>query len=64
MPPSTTAWTTPDDHERILRRVTVDGDVPAGVDGRRSLLLAPESVPEPAYGIASGASTDGAVAEA
>ncbi|MEV5550542.1 TauD/TfdA family dioxygenase [Streptomyces sp. NPDC052309] len=53
-----------DDHERTLRRVTIDGDVPVGVDGRRSVLLAPESVPEPAYGIASGASTDGALAEA
>ncbi|MFC5803338.1 TauD/TfdA dioxygenase family protein [Streptomyces formicae] len=53
-----------DDHERTLRRVTVDGDVPVGVDGRRSVLLAPESVPEPGYGIASGASTDGVLAEA
>ncbi|MDH6223533.1 TauD/TfdA family dioxygenase [Streptomyces sp. MJP52] len=53
-----------DDHERTLRRVTVDGDVPVGVDGRRSVLLAPESVPEPEYGIASGASTDGVLAEA
>jgi alpha-ketoglutarate-dependent sulfate ester dioxygenase len=53
-----------DDHERTLRRVTIDGDVPVGVDGRRSVLLAPESVPEPGYGIASGASTDGLVAEA
>ncbi|MGW1024880.1 TauD/TfdA dioxygenase family protein [Streptomyces sp. NPDC002577] len=53
-----------DDHERTLRRVTIDGDVPVGVDGRRSVLLSPESVPEPSYGIASGASTDGALAEA
>ncbi|WP_420000041.1 TauD/TfdA dioxygenase family protein [Streptomyces boninensis] len=52
-----------DAHERTLRRVTIDGDVPVGVDGRRSVLLAPESVPEPRYGIASGASTDGRVAE-
>ncbi|MFJ4686645.1 TauD/TfdA dioxygenase family protein [Streptomyces sp. NPDC088789] len=52
-----------DDHERTLRRITVDGDVPVGVDGRRSVLLAPESVPEPGYGIASGASTDGTTAE-
>ncbi|MEU2428287.1 TauD/TfdA family dioxygenase [Streptomyces sp. NPDC007861] len=52
-----------DDHERTLRRVTVDGDVPVGVDGRRSVLLSPESVPEPAYGIASGASTDGVLAQ-
>lgn len=52
-----------DDHTRTLRRVTIDGDVPVGVDGRRSALLTPESVPEPAYGIASGASTDGAVAQ-
>ncbi|RFU87568.1 TauD/TfdA family dioxygenase [Streptomyces triticagri] len=53
-----------DDHERTLRRVTVDGDVPVGVDGRRSVLLSPESVPEPSHGIASGASTDGSLAEA
>ncbi|RII17792.1 putative dioxygenase [Streptomyces sp. YIM 130001] len=53
-----------DDHERTLRRVTIDGDVPVGVDGRRSVLLSPESVPEPSHGIASGASTDGDVAEA
>lgn len=52
-----------DDHERTLRRVTIDGDVPAGVDGRRSVLLSPETVPEPGHGIASGASTDGAVAQ-
>ncbi|NGN65457.1 TauD/TfdA family dioxygenase [Streptomyces sp. A7024] len=52
-----------DAHERTLRRVTIDGDVPVGVDGRRSVLLSPESVPEPRYGIASGASTDGEVAE-
>jgi taurine dioxygenase len=53
-----------DDHERTLRRVTVDGDVPVGVDGRRSVLLAPETVPAPGHGIASGASTDGVTAEA
>ncbi|MER5219804.1 TauD/TfdA dioxygenase family protein [Streptomyces flaveus] len=52
-----------DDHERTLRRVTIDGDVPVGADGRRSLLLSPESVPEPAHGIASGASTGGALTE-
>ncbi|MEV3858989.1 TauD/TfdA family dioxygenase [Streptomyces sp. NPDC050095] len=46
-----------DDHERRLARVTIDGDVPVGVDGRRSTLLSPESVPEPEHGIASGAST-------
>ncbi|MGW3118121.1 TauD/TfdA dioxygenase family protein [Streptomyces sp. NPDC001107] len=51
------------DHARTLRRVTIDGDVPVGVDGRRSILLEPTSVPEPTYGIASGASTDGKVAE-
>ncbi|NGO13966.1 TauD/TfdA family dioxygenase [Streptomyces sp. HC44] len=39
-----------DDHERTLRRVTIDGDVPVGVDGRHSLLLAPESAPEPVHG--------------
>ncbi|MET7519721.1 TauD/TfdA family dioxygenase [Streptomyces sp. NPDC005480] len=43
-----------DDHERKLRRVTIDGDVPVGVDGRSSVLLSPESVPDPAFGIASG----------
>ncbi|MFD7296273.1 TauD/TfdA dioxygenase family protein [Streptomyces sp. NPDC059897] len=53
-----------DAHTRTLRRVTIDGDVPVGVDGRRSTLLAPTSVPDPEYGIASGASTDGADAEA
>ncbi|MZD10708.1 TauD/TfdA family dioxygenase, partial [Streptomyces sp. SID5785] len=52
-----------DAHERTLRRVTIDGDVPVGVDGRRSRLLAPASVPDPAHGIASGASTDGTLAE-
>lgn len=52
-----------DAHERTLRRVTIDGDVPVGVDGRRSVLLSPERVPEPEHGIASGASTDGALAE-
>lgn len=52
-----------DDHERTLRRVTIDGDVPVGADGRRSLLLSPESVPEPVHGIASGASTGGALTE-
>lgn len=45
-----------DDHERKLRRVTIDGDIPFGVDGRRSTLLSPEEVPDPAFGIASGAS--------
>ncbi|MFD6361331.1 TauD/TfdA family dioxygenase, partial [Streptomyces roseolus] len=33
-----------------------------GVDGRSSTLLAPESVPDPAFGIASGASANGTVA--
>ncbi|MFD6811704.1 hypothetical protein ACFWEN_39275, partial [Streptomyces anthocyanicus] len=45
-----------DDHERTLRRVTVDGDVPVGPDGEPSRLLSPSSVPDPAFGIASGAS--------
>ncbi|MFI6934944.1 TauD/TfdA dioxygenase family protein [Streptomyces sp. NPDC050287] len=53
-----------DAHERTLRRITIDGDVPVGVDGRPSTLLAPLSVPEPAYGIASGASTNGVLAQA
>ncbi|MFF8806271.1 TauD/TfdA dioxygenase family protein [Streptomyces omiyaensis] len=46
-----------DDHVRKLRRVTIDGDVPLGVDGHPSRLLEPSSVPDPAFGIASGAST-------
>lgn len=53
-----------DAHERTLRRVTIDGDVPVGVDGSRSVLLQPTEVPDPAYGIASGSSTDGTVAQA
>lgn len=51
-----------DDHERTLRRVTVDGDVPVGPDGVPSRLLSPENVPDPAFGIASGASTSDAPA--
>ncbi|MFE1268084.1 TauD/TfdA dioxygenase family protein [Streptomyces sp. NPDC058758] len=46
-----------DDHVRKLRRVTIDGDVPVGADGLPSRLLEPSSVPDPAFGIASGAST-------
>ncbi|MFG3099164.1 TauD/TfdA dioxygenase family protein [Streptomyces sp. NPDC048182] len=46
-----------DDHERKLRRVTIDGDVPVGVDGRPSVLISPESVPDPEFGPASGATT-------
>ncbi|MCX4696438.1 TauD/TfdA family dioxygenase [Streptomyces sp. NBC_01408] len=46
-----------DDHERTLRRVTVDGDVPVGPDGVPSRLISPETVPDPAFGIASGTST-------
>lgn len=46
-----------DDHERTLRRVTVDGDVPVGPDGAPSRLISPEAVPAPAFGIPSGAST-------
>ncbi|MFE3941749.1 TauD/TfdA dioxygenase family protein [Streptomyces sp. NPDC059118] len=46
-----------DDHVRRLRRVTIDGDVPVGTDGRRSVLLSPDEVPAPGFGIASGAST-------
>lgn len=44
------------EHERKLRRVTIDGDIPVGVDGRASTLISPEEVPDPAFGIASGAS--------
>ncbi|WP_327248081.1 TauD/TfdA dioxygenase family protein [Streptomyces sp. NBC_01320] len=46
-----------DAHDRKLRRVTVDGDIPVGPDGRPSLLISPETVPAPAFGIPSGAST-------
>ncbi|MFE2058473.1 TauD/TfdA dioxygenase family protein [Streptomyces sp. NPDC056465] len=46
-----------DAHERKLRRVTVDGEVPVGVDGRPSTLISPEEVPDPSFGIASGASS-------
>ncbi|MEU6116565.1 TauD/TfdA family dioxygenase [Streptomyces sp. NPDC047117] len=46
-----------DDHARKLRRVTLDGDIPKGVDGRPSVLLSPETVPDPAFGPASGATT-------
>ena len=49
-----------DAHERKLRRVTIDGDVPVGVDGRSSTLISPEEVPDPAFGIASGASATAA----
>ncbi|QFQ95223.1 TauD/TfdA family dioxygenase [Streptomyces phaeolivaceus] len=52
-----------DEHPRVLRRITIDGDVPVGVDGRRSVLLTPRSVPAPAHGGASGESTDGTPAE-
>ncbi|WP_371676216.1 TauD/TfdA dioxygenase family protein [Streptomyces sp. NBC_01276] len=47
-----------DDHERTLRRVTVDGDVPVGPDGVPSRLISPETVPAPSFGIPSGASGD------
>ncbi|MFC8260082.1 TauD/TfdA dioxygenase family protein [Streptomyces sp. NPDC057291] len=46
-----------DTHDRKLRRVTVDGDVPIGTDGRPSVLISPDTVPAPAFGIPSGAST-------
>ncbi|MER7466970.1 TauD/TfdA family dioxygenase [Streptomyces sp. NPDC097981] len=46
-----------DDHERTLRRVTVDGDVPVGPYGVPSRLISPDSVPDPSFGIPSGAST-------
>jgi alpha-ketoglutarate-dependent taurine dioxygenase len=45
-----------DAHTRTLRRVTVDGEVPVGPDGRASVLISPEAVPEPSFGIPSGAS--------
>lgn len=46
-----------DTHERKLRRVTIDGDVPVGTDGRPSTLISPAAVPDPSFGIPSGAST-------
>lgn len=46
-----------DDHPRKLRRVTIDGDVPTGVDGRPSVLLSPDTILDPAFGPASGATT-------
>lgn len=46
-----------DDHQRTLRRITIDGDVPVGVDGRPSVLVSPAEVPAPPFGVASGAST-------
>ncbi|MFD4945574.1 hypothetical protein ACFVYE_36015 [Streptomyces sp. NPDC058239] len=46
-----------DSHDRKLRRVMFDGDVPVGTDGRRSVLISPDEVPAPGFGIASGAST-------
>lgn len=46
-----------DTHERKLRRVTIDGDVPVGTDGRPSALISPAAVPDPSFGIPSGAST-------
>ncbi|CAL9333614.1 Alpha-ketoglutarate-dependent sulfate ester dioxygenase [Streptomyces sp. enrichment culture] len=36
-----------DNHQRNPRRVTIDGDVPVGVDGRCSVPLSPEPVPDP-----------------
>ncbi|MGW1228073.1 TauD/TfdA dioxygenase family protein [Streptomyces sp. NPDC001478] len=53
-----------DTHERKLRRVTIDGDVPVGTDGRTSTLLSPETVPDPSFGIPSGASTASTAATA
>ncbi|MEV7413902.1 TauD/TfdA family dioxygenase [Streptomyces sp. NPDC089919] len=44
-----------DAHERKLRRVTVDGDVPVGPDGAASRLLEPAEIPAPPFGAASGA---------
>ena len=34
------------DHKRVVRRVTIEGDVTLGVDGRCGLQLKPERVPE------------------
>jgi taurine dioxygenase len=45
-----------DGQARILRRVTVDGTVPVGTDGRESVLRSPEAIPAPPYGPVSGAS--------
>ncbi|WP_051795217.1 TauD/TfdA family dioxygenase [Streptomyces sp. NRRL S-87] len=49
-----------DAHDRKLRRVTVDGDVPVGVDGAQSRLLEPATVPDPPFGLPSGASAPAA----
>ncbi|WP_326595620.1 TauD/TfdA dioxygenase family protein [Streptomyces sp. NBC_01803] len=45
------------DHRRTLSRVTIDGDVPVGPEGRASFLVEPETIPAPAFGPISGAST-------
>lgn len=45
-----------DDHQRVLRRVTIDGERAVGPDGRESVLLEPGEVPAPAFGPPSGAS--------
>ncbi|MFT2018267.1 TauD/TfdA family dioxygenase [Streptomyces sp. 796.1] len=45
------------DLPRTLRRITIDGDVPVGVDGRPSVLVSPARIPAPPFGPASGAST-------
>ncbi|MFD4999875.1 TauD/TfdA dioxygenase family protein [Streptomyces buecherae] len=47
------------DHPRVLRRITIDGDVAIGVDGRPSVLVSPRTVPAPPFGTPSGASTAG-----
>ncbi len=36
------------DQHRVVRRVTVEGDVPVGVDGRRSVLLSKAPKPQAA----------------
>jgi taurine dioxygenase len=46
-----------DDHQRTLRRITIDGAVAVGVDGRESVLLEPTEIPEPSFGPPSGAAT-------
>ncbi|MGP3970664.1 TauD/TfdA dioxygenase family protein [Streptomyces sp. 6N223] len=49
-----------DDHTRTLRRITIDGTVAEGVDGRESVLLEPTDIPAPSFGEPSGAATSAA----
>lgn len=35
-----------DDHKRVVRRVTIEGDAPVGIDGYRGQQLKPDKIPE------------------